>query len=563
MTTNLAAQDVLFRVDRGTHLSLVDEGPGSHGEIFTREWIVDVILDMVGYKQDDDLATKTIVEPACGTGAFLRPIVARLSASLRAHDRPLADAVHAIKAFDLRMSNVIAARKLVCEVLIAHRWIETEANEIAARWITAGDFLLLEQQSSSADWVVGNPPYVRLEDIVSDRLAAYRSACPTMGGRADLYVGFFEFGLKMLKPEGKLGFICADRWMKNQYGERLRQLVSSNFSVDATIVMHDVDAFEDDVSAYPAISVISRKSQKRSLVASTTSKFSVGDAAELLSWAQQGKESKLKTPHFSAAFLPTWFAGDSSWPWGSPERLELLEDLNDRFLPLESVDTGTRVGIGVATGRDHVFVVKGVDIEQDRLLPLVISGDTTHGIVEWSGHHLVNPWESDGSLIKLQAYPKLKAYFEAHAEELHKRNVAQRDQLRWYRTIDKVDASLTSRSKLLFPDMKMRTHPVLDDGRFYPHHNLYYVVSDMWDPKVLGGLLLSKVAEFFVDSYAVKMRGGTLRFQAQYLRRIRVPRPDQISESVAIALARAFDERDEELATATAMQIYGITEIPE
>lgn len=563
MMMNLAAQDVLFQIDRGAHLSLVNEEIGNHGEIFTREWIVEVILNLVGFNQDDDLATKTIVEPACGTGAFLLPIVARLSASLRTHGRPLSDGLHAIKAFDLRPSNVIVARELVHEALVADQWDKIEANEIVTHWITSGDFLLLEHLPCSADWVVGNPPYVRLEDIALDRLAAYRSACPTMGGRADLYVGFFEVGLNMLKLEGKLAFICADRWMKNQYGEKLRQLVSSNFSVDATIVMHDVDAFEDDVSAYPAISVISRKPQQRSLIASTTSKFGLSDAAQLLHWAQQEEWSQLKTPHFSAAFLPTWFDGDSSWPWGSPERLALLEDLNERFLPLESSDTGTRVGIGVATGRDHVFVVKSANVEPGRLLPLVMSGDTKHGIVDWSGYHLVNPWESDGSLVDLRAYPMLKEYFDANQEELHKRNVAQRDQQRWYRTIDKVDASLTTRPKLLFPDMKMRTHPVLDDGHFYPHHNLYYVVSDIWDLRVLGGLLLSKVAEFFVDSYAVKMRGGTLRFQAQYLRRIRVPGPDQISERASILLARAFDERNEELATTTAMQIYGITEIPE
>lgn len=267
MTSNLAIQDVLFPVNRSAHLSLVDVAGNSHGEVFTREWIVDVILDMVGFKEEDDLATKTIVEPACGTGAFLLPIVARLSTSLRKYGRPLSDATDAIRAFDVQMDNVIAARTSIRDLLLARGWSEAEVSEMANRWINVGDFLLLDHNLGSVDWVVGNPPYVRLEDMAPDKLAAYRSACPTMGGRADLYVGFFEVGLKLLKSDGKLGFICADRWMRNRYGEKLRRLVSSNFSVDATIVMHDVDAFEDDVSAYPAISIISRKAQQRSLIA--------------------------------------------------------------------------------------------------------------------------------------------------------------------------------------------------------------------------------------------------------------------------------------------------------
>jgi hypothetical protein len=111
--------------------------------------------------------------------------------------------------------------------------------------------------------------------------------------------------------------------------------------------------------------------------------------------------------------------------------------------------------------------------------------------------------------------------------------------------------------------MKLTIHPVLDKGDFYPHHNLYYIVSDVWDMRVLGGLLLSKVAEAFVEAYAVKMRGGTLRFQAQYLRRIRVPSPADITKEDQTALAAAFDQRDVEAATAAALRVYGLSELPE
>jgi hypothetical protein len=134
--------------------------------------------------------------------------------------------------------------------------------------------------------------------------------------------------------------------------------------------------------------------------------------------------------------------------------------------------------------------------------------------------------------------------------------------MQWYRTIDRVDHALTPRSKLLFPDMKATIHPVLEDGYLYPHHNLYWVTSERWDPATLGGLLLSRVAQLFVECYAVRMRGGTLRFQAQYLRRIRVPRLDGMGSAVCADLARAFQSRDVELATATTLKAYGIAELP-
>ncbi len=82
---------------------------------------------------------------------------------------------------------------------------------------------------------------------------------------------------------------------------------------------------------------------------------------------------------------------------------------------------------------------------------------------------------------------------------------------------------------------------MLDEEGLYPHHNLYHVVSDTWDPRVLGGLLLSRIAQTFVEAYAVKMRGGTLRFQAQYLRRIRIPRQADINQRDCLALAQALN----------------------
>ena len=64
-----------------------------------------------------------------------------------------------------------------------------------------------------------------------------------MRGRADLYVAFFEAALRQLREGGACAFICADRWMRNQYGAELRELVTSDFAVDVVIEMHNADAF--------------------------------------------------------------------------------------------------------------------------------------------------------------------------------------------------------------------------------------------------------------------------------------------------------------------------------
>lgn len=537
-----------------------------HGEVFTRRWIVETILDMVGYTADRDLAEMRLVDPACGTGAFLRSIAERLSTSCRVHGRSLQDVIHAVQAFDLVERNVQASQDDVAEQLLADGWERAQVDKIVRTWIRHGDYLLHEHEPRSADFVVGNPPYIRLEDVPYARTSAYRSTCSTMSGRADIYIGFYEVGLRSLKPGGRLGFICADRWMRNQYGQKLRELVSRQFSVELVLTMHDVDAFHEQVSAYPAITIIRSASQGSAIVADAKQGFGCEQAQEFRAWAMRSREVFSKRPSYHAARLPHWFPGSDSWPAASPARLAMLEYLNDRFPLLEGESTGTRVGIGVATGADKVFITNRADladVEADRLLPLAMVRDIASGVLDWHGSYLVNPWSTRGSLVDIDDYPRLARYFKRYGDVLRKRYVALKQPNCWYKTIDKVDHRLTARPKLLFPDLKLTIHPVLDHGGLYPHHNLYYIVSEAWDLRVLGGLLLSKVAEAFVDAYAVKMRGGTLRFQAQYLRRIRVPHPSEISETDRVALANAFDRRDVPAATDAALRAYGLTELPD
>lgn len=507
-----------------------------------------------------------IVEPSCGTGAFLGPIVERLSASCRAHGRSLSDAIRAIEAFDLLDRNVQASRERIGRQLLAAGWDPTQVEEVVRAWVEQGDYLLREPSPRHADFVVGNPPYVRLEDVPGARMGAYRAACPTMGGRADIYIGFYEIGLRSLKPGGRLGFICADRWMRNQYGRSLRSLITRQYSVDLVLTMHDVDAFHEQVAAYPAITIIRNAPQGAAIAADTTGDFGALEARQFCTWTAKTDQGPVNTRSYHAARLPHWFPGDDSWPAASPARLAMLEDLTDRCRLLEDKATGTRVGIGIATGADNVFIVyqeNDADVEGDRLLPLVMVRDTTGGVLNWRGAYLVNPWDPGGGLVSLADYPRLARYFRRHGDGLRKRYVATKQPDRWYKTIDKVDHRLVDRPKLLLPDMKSTIHPVLDRGGLYPHHNLYYIVSDVWDLRVLGGLLLSRVAEAFVAAYAVKMRGGTLRFQAQYLRKIRVPDPAGISDGDRAALVDAFDRRDVQAATAAALRAYGLDELPD
>ncbi len=528
--------------------------------MFTRRWVVELILDLVGYRAEADLGAAVIVEPSCGCGAFMNPIVERLAESCARHGRSLDEMGSAIRGFDLLEHNADHTRKAVMDKLLELGESLDVAERLSGQWIVTDDFLLADHRTIQADFVVGNPPYIRLEDVPNDVSDAYRRELTTMRGRADIFIGFFERGLSLLKPEGRLAFICADRWMRNQYGARLRSHVVENYAVDNVLVMHDVGAFEEPVAAYPAITVLRNGPQGPAKVVDTAASFDEAAAARLVGWlAGESAEDPASSDSFDAAELPTWFSGGDHWPSGSPHGLELIAHLEQNFAPLEDPRTRTRVGIGVATGCDEVFVVpdaKGV--EESRLLPLLTAADISSGEPQWGRRYLVNPWDA-GKLVDLADFPGMAAYLEHHGERVRNRHVARKNPTNWHRTIDKIDPGLQARPKLLLPDMKAAAHPVLDEGQFYPHHNLYFVVSDNWDLEVLGGLLLSDVANLFVGAHCVKMRGGTYRFQAQYLRKIRVPDPTTIPVDASDQLRSAFKQRDASAATAAAWPLYGLS----
>ena len=355
-----------------------------------------------------------------------------------------------------------------------------------------------------------------------------------------------------------LGFIVADRWMHNQYGGDLRQYVASEFAVETVLSMHDVDAFEEQVSAYPAITIIRRAEQSTAVVANATKHFTEANTESFREWV--GSRRKVHSSRaLTAVKLPAWFDGETSWPSGNPANLSLVADLERRFPPLQDPSTGTRVGIGVATGVDSVYLTDDPDlVEAERLLPLLMTRDTTEGVAAWSGTYLVNPWD-DGQLVDLGQYPRLRAYLESNSPHVRGRHVAQKNPHRWYRTIDRVEPGLLDRDKLVIPDLKAFIQPVLDRGQTYPHHGLYFITSDRWDLEVLGGLLLSDLAELFVATYCVKMRGGCYRFQAQYLRRIRVPQIESVSTRDQAELRRAFAARDRDRANVAARRLYGVS----
>ena len=483
---------------------------GQHGDVFTSSEVVSYMLDLVGYTSDKDLRGTSILEPSCGEGEFVVEIVRRLwMSSLRFGFDFLKAYQNNVFAFDIDEAKIASCRSRIVELGFS---LPFEGN------IHQADFLTADVRTF--DIVVGNPPYIRYEQIPAVLLSSYRQQFHTFHYRADLYILFFEKTLTILNPGGRHCFICSNRWLKNEYGKKLRGWISQSFRLESIISLEKAsDAFQEEVLAYPAITLISKAK------AGATFSF-----LELTSISQLGKEKGMR--------LPAPISADWSSVFNRVKHDGTLVTIEEM---------GFSVGIGVATGADSIFIGRDLPlkVERELLLPALNARDISCNRLQWSGRYLLNPYESNGDLIDLEDYPHAATYLFSHRDVLQKRYVAKKNPKKWYKTIDRIDPSLKDAPKVLLPDISGNQFIFVDDGRFYPLHNLYYITGgSLRQLQLLSAMLMSDFVKNQLLGITNCMNGGYPRWQSQYLRKLVMPDVNSIEKSMAEHMLDAYQSFD-------------------
>lgn len=519
------------------------------GCVYTKKWMVEWILDIAGYKNGCNLLTKKIIEPSCGTGAFLFEIANRLITEKNEHKSNWSCLLDRVVAYDIDEEAVNIAKFNVLDLLKKSGCPELDANRIVNNWIKKSDFITAD--TAKCDFIIGNPPYIRSVNIKRDIRERNSKLLNSVTLGCDLYVSFIDQALNLINSNGVVCFICPDRWLQNSYGKLLRQRIFNNFTLDAMITLHGIDVFERQVNSYPAITKIVKDNSKSTIkYAECLSGFSNEDTKEIDQWLHSPK-TEISKPTYKCKLLSRP-KSDEFLFIDSGDVANFISKINNQLPSLK--ESGIDLGIGIATGCDAVFIVDNdLQIEKTRLLPLFYLKDYKQNLK--SGKCLVNPWDKNGNLVNLEDYPLLKQYFIENQDRLCSRYVAKKNPEKWYRTIDKVRWDLMHTEMLVIPDMAKMLQPILVKGK-YPHHNCYWMTSNIWKLEELGGILISDISNKVIESLGVKMRNGTLRCQAQYLKELHLPYYDRVSQKTKEGLAVAFKKNDRGLATKYAEFAY-------
>ena len=244
-----------------------------------------------------------------------------------------------------------------CRRVLADRLV-TEARALAARhgffhweigFPNVWSNLLAEHPKGGFDAVIGNPPYVRQELLGDEVKRALQAAgYAAFDGMADLYVYFYEQGLRLLRPGGRLSYVVTNKWLKAGYAEALRNLFTSQAEVEFVADFGHARHFFPDADVFPSV-VVLRKPALDDGSADTTQVCVIPRDAV--------PEKGLSAAVAAATYvLPRSHFTKESWTLEPPEVVALLDKIRRNGVPLSEY-AGVKPLYGIKTGFNEAYLI--------------------------------------------------------------------------------------------------------------------------------------------------------------------------------------------------------------
>lgn len=226
------------------------------GQVFTPDYLVNLILDEAGYF-GPGILRKHCIDNSCGDGAFLCEIVSRY---IKEYSKVYNDTaklpdeiftyIHGIELDPVAFNNCIDNLKSTCSSL---------GVECVKFDISNADTLSFNRYDGKMDFVIGNPPYVRVHNL-DESYNAVKSFSFANGGMTDLYLVFFEKGFQMLKSGGRLCYITPGSWLNSVAGGIMRDYIRRNRTLVSLIDLEHFQAFK--ATTYTIISLFQKGARR-------------------------------------------------------------------------------------------------------------------------------------------------------------------------------------------------------------------------------------------------------------------------------------------------------------
>lgn len=471
------------------------------GKVYTPNFIVDKMLDDIGYVSPAVLG-KSILDPACGDGQFLVEIVKRIIQHSGVDQ--LAANLSYVHGWDIDRVAVCKCIENLDRLILG--------LGVQVRWnIQIRDSLINNCRTESFDFIVGNPPYVRIQhmDLLTRQYLQRHYIC-CQSGSTDAFIAFFELSLRLLSQNGVCGFITPNSYLYSRTACNLRNLFITHACIKKISNYGHFQVF-DGASTYSAITIFTKQRNTGFLYEEAYSKFD---------------------------FLSKYFCQDTlriSKPW----QLSVSKTIDNSGLRLGDI-ASIHVGITTLCDKAYIFKIRhyndsyviaesklvGDVLIESELVKPIIKASTFKALVTETDHILL-PYKLVGSAYQIipedllkESFPKAYKYLTSIRHLLDRRDNGKPNAVAWYAFGRSQGLVAQKGSKIVFPPISKTPTFIIDDSESLIYSG--YCIKYKGDIQLLASQLNSQSMQDYISISSRDFRGGYKGYNKAVVQEFRV-----------------------------------------
>ncbi|MCL4386460.1 MAG: N-6 DNA methylase [Cyanobacteria bacterium] len=508
------------------------------------------------------LQNMKVLDPACGSGAFLiqafdylykeGQLVNDELAKLKKGQRQIFDLdkhilTNNIYGVDLNEESV--------EITKLSLWLKTanKGKELTAldENIRCGNSLIDDpniaskkafnwneifkeiMSSGGFDVVIGNPPYIRVQNLLHKEVDYFKEKKLTAFKRIDISILFFELAHTILKKNGYVSFITSNQFLSTEYGEKIRKFILDYFRITEITDFGDLSIFQN---ALTYVSIFTLKKAK-------------GEDF------QYKKIDNLLNIYFSLYNTNTTeielnTLSKSPWVLQSYTNTTLIKKL-EKNLTLNDYDS--HAWGGIITGVDDILMIdehkiKKEGFEKEIILPIIRSSDPKKYYLSPPTKYVIYPYKFINGNTKLidektleKSYPIVYRYLSKNKETLLKRRDSRRTfegKDNWYGLVRFGRLNIFEKIKIVTPgEVKEHKFAIDNTKSGYSFARVYAItVNDIKiDIYYVLAILNSKLIRFYLQSFAPSKQGGYYTYSSTILNKVPIVKTNEAIQKAIIS----------------------------
>ena len=346
------------------------------------------------------------------------------------------------------------------------------------------------------DVIIGNPPYVRQEEIKEYKEIFLKLFPNVANGTVDLYVYFFERAIQLLKNNGVLGFITSNKFIKAGYGKNLRKYFKENLKINQLIDEFDRKVF-DDAAVDPCMILIQ-------------------------------KEKPLENSYILYNYKTNILQADlneSGWTFANEESLDLKSKIEQKGKKIKDWD-GVNIRRGIVTGLNEAFIVnldnKEKLLEQDKncdslIKPLLAGRNLKRYFADFDNKFLLKILPGSN----IDDCEPIKKHLLNFKDELSERWEPKNGKIKWFELRPCVYYEEFEKPKIIYPDISDTGGFYWDDEGYFLNNTVYMITGNI--KKSWVGLLNSKLINWYYKKIASGLGEGGVRYFTQFVKELPIP----------------------------------------